>query len=48
MKLVLFTKLLKDKDAAGLIRIAREHRLDGFDLCVRDGYPVNPENGWCP
>jgi sugar phosphate isomerase/epimerase len=44
MKLVLFTKMLKDKDTAGLIETAKQHRLNGYDLCVREGYTVNPGN----
>jgi len=44
MKLVMFSKTLKDKDAAGLLETAKKHRLDGFDLCVREGYTVNPGN----
>jgi sugar phosphate isomerase/epimerase len=44
MQLIVFTKFLKDKDARGLIDVAKQHRLDGFDLCVRDGYVVNPQN----
>ncbi|MCY3022093.1 MAG: sugar phosphate isomerase/epimerase [Planctomycetota bacterium] len=44
MKLVLFTKFLKDKDAAGLVAVAKKHGLDGYDLCVRDGYVVSPQN----
>lgn len=44
MKLVLFTKMLKDQDARGLIETAQKHGLDGYDLCVRDGYVVSPQN----
>jgi len=44
MKYVYFTKLLKDLDLSGLIQFARDTGLDGFDLAVRPGYPVNPDN----
>ena len=29
---------------SGLIRLAHEHGFDGYDLCVRPGHPVNPDN----
>ena len=44
MRLVLFSKFLKDKDTAGLIAAAREFGHEGYDLCVRDGYLVSPQN----
>lgn len=44
MKLVLFSKALKDKDIPGLIEIAHALGLEGYDLAVREGYVVNPDN----
>jgi sugar phosphate isomerase/epimerase len=44
MTYVYFTKLLKDLDVKGLITFAKETGLDGFDLTVRPGYPVTPDN----
>ncbi|MGD0089779.1 MAG: TIM barrel protein [Planctomycetota bacterium] len=44
MRLVMFSKTLKDKDAAGLVELAKKHRLDGYDLCVREGYTASPQN----
>ncbi|MBN2449642.1 MAG: sugar phosphate isomerase/epimerase [Lentisphaeria bacterium] len=44
MRLVMFSKMLKEKSPEELIRLAREWGLDGYDLCVRPGYPVSPEN----
>lgn len=44
MSLILFSKFLKDSDTTDLIRIAKEYKLDGYDLCVRPGYVVNPDN----
>jgi sugar phosphate isomerase/epimerase len=42
MKLVLFSKELKNLSEIELIRIASELGIDGYDLCVRDGYQVSP------
>lgn len=44
MKLVTFSKLFKDKTIDELVVWALENRLDGYDLCVREGFPVNPGN----
>jgi len=44
MKLVVFTKLFKEKSLAELAGFAHDAKLDGFDLCVRRGYDVNPAN----
>lgn len=44
MKLVAFAKHFQDLDVPGLIAFAHATSLDGWDLCVRPGYPVNPEN----
>ena len=44
MKLIMFSKALKEKSPAELIALAKEWGLDGYDLCVRPGYPVSPDN----
>ena len=44
MKLIVFSKTLKDKSIGELIGLAKEYGFDGYDLCVRPGYPVNPDN----
>jgi L-ribulose-5-phosphate 3-epimerase len=44
MKYVYFTKSLKPLDLKGLIAFCKEAGLDGLDLAVRSGYPVNPDN----
>jgi sugar phosphate isomerase/epimerase len=44
MKLVFFTKLFKEMGLPELAAFAHEAKLDGFDLCVRRGYGVNPTN----
>lgn len=44
MQLIVFSKLLKEYSIPGLIDLARSYGFDGYDLCVRQGYPVTPEN----
>jgi sugar phosphate isomerase/epimerase len=44
MKYVYFTKMLKALDLKGLIAFCKDVGLDGLDLAVRPGYPVNPDN----
>ena len=44
MKLVVFSKMFKDKTPQELIEIAQANGFDGYDLCVRPEYPVNPDN----
>jgi len=44
MSLILFSKMFRDRDLNGLIDLALAHELDGYDLCVRPGYLVNPDN----
>jgi len=44
MKFVMFTKLLKDLGVDELADTIQDLGFDGFDLAVRPGYPVNPEN----
>jgi sugar phosphate isomerase/epimerase len=44
MRYVYFTKTLRGLDVKGLAGFCKEVGLDGVDLTVRPGYPVNPEN----
>ncbi len=44
MKLIVFSKSLKAKRLEELIELAQELEIDGYDLCVRPGYPINPDN----
>ena len=44
MRYVYFTKTLQTLDVPGLIAFFKETGLDGADLAVRPGYPVNPDN----
>jgi sugar phosphate isomerase/epimerase len=44
MQFVYFTKTLKDLDIKGLTAFAKDAGLDGLDLAVRAGYPINPDN----
>ena len=44
MKTILFSKMLKEKTPEELVKLALTWGIDGYDLCVRPGYPVNPDN----
>lgn len=44
MQFIMFTKHLEGKDVPGLIEAIQSAGAEGADLCVRPGYPVNPEN----
>ncbi len=44
VRLILFSKFLQGLDVPGLIAKAQELGLEGYDLCVRPGYVVGPEN----
>jgi len=44
VKLILFSKMLKEKSIEELAELAAEIGLDGYDLTVRPEYPVNPDN----
>ncbi len=44
MRYVYFTKFLQSLDVPGLLTFFKETGLDGADLAVRMGYPINPEN----
>lgn len=44
MKLILFSKMLKDRSIDALADLATSLGIDGYDLAVRPGHPVNPDN----
>src|SRR3989442_1204397 len=44
MQYIVFSKLLKNLSIDQLIDTLKSIGADGVDLCVRDGYPVNPGN----
>ncbi|HUU96976.1 MAG TPA: TIM barrel protein, partial [Phycisphaerae bacterium] len=44
MKIIVFSKAFREKTVDELIRLAQSYGLEGFDLCVRPGYPVSPDN----
>jgi len=44
MEVIVFSKMLKDKSPDELAKLAAEFGFEGYDLCVRPGYPVNPDN----
>jgi hypothetical protein len=43
-EIIVFTKLLKNKLFPELVATGQLLGLDGYDLCVRSGYLVNPES----
>lgn len=43
-KLIVFSKRFKNQSVEELIKLAAAYQFDGYDLCVRPGYAVNPEN----
>ena len=44
MKIIMFTKHLEGQDVPTIIQSLKSAGVEGADLCVRPGYPVNPEN----
>ena len=44
MKFIMFTKHLQGLDVPDIIAALHSVGVEGADLCVRPGYPVNPEN----
>lgn len=44
MKLIVFSKMLKELGLEELIDFAQELGIAGYDMAVRPGYPVNPDN----
>lgn len=43
-EIIVFSKMLKEKSISELVDIAHEYGFEGYDLCVRPEYPVNPDN----
>ena len=41
---IMFTKHLEGLDVPGIVDALQSVGVQGADLCVRDGYPVNPDN----
>jgi sugar phosphate isomerase/epimerase len=44
MKLIVFSKSLAEKSVSELVNVAKSVGCDGYDLCIRPGHPVTPEN----
>lgn len=44
MKFIMFTKHLQELDVPKLMQALHSVDVQGADLCVRPGYPVNPDN----
>jgi sugar phosphate isomerase/epimerase len=44
VQLIVFSKLLKEYSIPTLIELAHTYGFNGYDLCVRSGYPVSPED----
>ena len=44
MKFIMFTKHLQGLEVPEIIAALQAVGVEGADLCVRPGYPVNPEN----
>ena len=44
LKYIMFTKHLEGIDVTGIIKALQSVGVEGADLCVRPGYPVNPAN----
>lgn len=44
MELIFFSKELKNHPIPQLVETLKQMKFDGVDLCVREGYPVNPDN----
>ena len=44
MKFIMFTKHLQGLDVPDIVEALQSVGVEGADLCVRPGYPVNPEN----
>lgn len=44
MQLVVFSKTLQNQSPHEMVQLAQDFGMDGYDLAVRPGHPVNPEN----
>lgn len=44
MQIIVFSKMLASQTIPELVETAHQHDFDGYDLCIRPGHPVTPEN----
>ncbi len=44
LDVIVFSKMFKDRSVPELIQLAHEIGAEGYDLCVRPAYPINPDN----
>lgn len=44
MRIVVFSKMFRQYDVSGLVSVGQELGAEGWDLAVRKGHPVNPDN----
>lgn len=44
MRIVVFSKMFRQYDINGLVSLGQELGVEGWDLAVRKGHPVNPDN----
>lgn len=44
MRIVVFSKFFRQYDVDGLVALAQQLGVEGWDLAVRKGHPVNPDN----
>jgi len=44
MQLIVFSKAFRDRGVSELIGLAHRYGFEGYDLCVRPGYAVDPDN----
>jgi len=44
MELIVFSKMFRTRSLADLVTLAHDVGFEGYDLCVRPGYPINPDN----
>jgi sugar phosphate isomerase/epimerase len=44
MEIIVFSKKLASQSIPQLIETAHQYDFDGYDLCIRPGHPVNPDN----
>lgn len=44
MKTIVFSKLFQERSPAELVELAHSLGIEGYDLTVRSGHPVNPDN----
>jgi len=44
MQLIVFSKMFRERTLPELAQLAHDYGFEGYDLCVRPGYPINPDN----